>query len=613
MSYYRYTRLQQYINGQPTDTYTKGERVDNVDYSTYGTCMGSSANTRWVSIPQTVCYDGDLWSMEKEQISYNEGISWTDTGSTRRASVIEQSSSQCFMSEWRVVPGEYICMMYAKWPKEAEYLSYDGGQTWTATGNIRRGETVIELLSTDCGVIYQWIPTGEYMCVGYNKYVKEKQVYSTDNGTTWTDTDNRRPGGLVETDSAYCGYEEYIYQWVDVSGEYICQGYDKYVKQKEQRSSDMGVSWEDTGNTRAGSLIETLSTSCGVLRRWVSTSGYICVDYNKFTKEKEEYSLDNGVTWIDTGSTRAGSIIEGDAEDCGCVQPEGMLAKLTYTDTRVEYIPFKCGTKYYGSQGDNVDPGAVSLVLYDTVKYVDEGACTRWSTLKYVTIPEGVKILEAACFSRTGLIEVTIPSSVTSIGDFGNAGPFANCTSLETATVLSTALEENTSVGSRTTGVMYSGLYMFTGCTNLKNVTLAQGTPAIAENMFSNCSSLTSLTIPSSVTCIGRGAFTESGLTSLTLPESLQEIGGLTGEGAFQKCYGLNGYDVVLPSNLKKIGTDVFGSVRLSSITCLSEIPPTLSNTFDYNYPIYVPSQSVDIYKAADVWKNMSSRIFPKE
>lgn len=612
MSYYRYTRLQQYINGQPTDTYTKGERVDNVDYSTYGTCMGSSANTRWVSIPQTVCYNGDLWSMEKEQISYDNRISWVDTGNTRRASIIEQSSSQCFMSEWRVVPGEYICMMYAKWPKEAEYLSYDGGQTWTATGNIRRGETVIELLSTDCGVIYQWIPTGEYMCVGYNKYVKEKQVYSIDNGTTWTDTDNRRPGGLVETDSAYCGYEQYIYQWVDVSGEYICQGYDKYVKQKEQRSSDMGVSWEDTGNTRAGSLIETLSTSCGVLRRWVSTSGYICVDYNKFTKEKEEYSLDNGVTWIDTGSTRAGSIIEGDAEDCGCVQPEGMLAKVTYTDTRVEYIPFECGTKYYGNHGDH-DPSAVSLVLYDTVKYVDEHACTRWSSLKYVTIPEGVKILEAACFSRTGLIEVTIPASVTSIGDYGNAGPFANCTSLETATVLSTALEEQTAVGSSPTGTLYSGLYMFTGCTNLKNVTLAQGTPAIAENMFSYCSSLTSLTIPSSVTCIGRGAFTESGLTSLTLPESLQEIGGLTGEGAFQKCYGLNGYDVVLPSNLKKIGTDVFGSVSLSSITCLAEIPPTLSNTFDYNYPIYVPSQSVDIYKAADVWKNMSSRIFPIE
>ena len=178
MSYYRYTRLQQYINGQPTEVYKKGDRVDDVDYSTYDACMGGTADTRWVSIPQTVCYNGDLWSMEKEQISYDGGTSWSDTGNSRRASVIEQSSAQCFMNDWRVVPNEYICMMYAKWTKEAEYVSYDGGQTWTATGNIRRGETVIEQLSSDCGVIYQWIPTGEYICQGYNKYMKEKQVYS---------------------------------------------------------------------------------------------------------------------------------------------------------------------------------------------------------------------------------------------------------------------------------------------------------------------------------------------------------------------------------------------------------------------------------------------------
>lgn len=318
MSYYRYTRLQQYINGQPTDVYAKGERVDDVDYSTYEACMGSSADTRWVSIPQTVCYDGDLWSMEKEQISYDGGTSWSDTGNSRRASVIEESSAQCFMNDWRVVPGEYICMMHAKWTKEAEYVSYDGGQTWTATGNIRRGETVIEQLSADCGVIYQWIPTGEYICQGYNKYMKEKQVYSTDNGSTWTDTGNRRTGGLIEADSPYCGYEQYIYQWVDVAGEYVCQGTTKYKKQKEQRSSDNGQTWEDTGNTRQGEVVEVNSFDCGyVAYRWVSDTGYVCVGYDKYNKEKEQSSTD-GINWIDTGNTRAGStLIESLSTDCG--------------------------------------------------------------------------------------------------------------------------------------------------------------------------------------------------------------------------------------------------------------------------------------------------------
>ena len=396
MSYYRYTRLQQYINGQPTDTYTKGERADNVDYSTYGACMGSSAVTQWVSIPQTICYNGDLWSMEKEQISYDGGISWADTGNTRRASVIEQSSSQCVMSEWRVVPGEYICMMYAKWPKEAEYISNDGGQTWTATGTIRRGETVIELLSPDCGVIYQWIPTGEYICQGYNKYMKEKQVYSTDNGSTWTDTGNRRTGGLVEVDSPYCGYEQYIYQWVDVAGEYVCQGYDKYTKQKEQRSSDMGVSWEDTGNTRAGEYIESLSTDCGVLYQWVTIpNDTICVGYDLYSREKQQYSTDNSTTWVDTGNTRTGSVIEQDSYDCGY---DPSIVPLTLVSpTGISNLEFR-------HSGD-VSSFEISY------KYEDSDTWTRSTSDISINVPANKRVYFKGSFTTTGSIGTFYASS----------------------------------------------------------------------------------------------------------------------------------------------------------------------------------------------------------
>lgn len=489
MSYYRYTRLQQYINGQPTDTYTKGERVDNVDYSTYGTCMGSSANTRWVSIPQTVCYDGDLWSMEKEQISYDNRISWVDTGNTRRASVIEQSSSQCFMSEWRVVPGEYICMMYAKWPKEAEYLSYDGGQTWTATGNIRRGETVIELLSTDCGVIYQWIPTGEYMCVGYNKYVKEKQVYSIDNGTTWTDTDNRRPGGLVEADSPYCGYEQYIYQWVDVSGEYVCQGTTKYKKQKEQRSSDMGVSWEDTGNTRQGEVIEVNSFDCGyVAYRWVDDTGYECVGYDKYNKLKEQSST-NGIQWVDTGETKAGdTLLDSNSMDCGYVPK----AVIRYTNGDKFKVLDDNSTSLTQTEiiADGHTASDVELAwIYNKVQSLDE-TFLNCTSLDYVNMESPCQIglnafkgctslktinLEGCTFKTgtdnnfygSGLVSVSIPASITST----TYNSFAECTGLKFVDVDShfTSFAENT----------------FYNCTSLEVMRLNPTTPpTFGQNML---------------------------------------------------------------------------------------------------------------------------------
>ena len=71
---------------------------------------------------------------------------------------------------------------------------------------------------------------------------------------------------------------------------------------------------------------------------------------------------------------------------------------------------------------------------------------------------------------------------------------------------------------------------------------------------FSNCSGLTSLTIPSSVTSIGEYAFDGcSGLTSLTIPSSVTSIGW----GAFCGCSGLTSI-YVYTEKLPNMGSDVF-------------------------------------------------------
>ena len=49
---------------------------------------------------------------------------------------------------------------------------------------------------------------------------------------------------------------------------------------------------------------------------------------------------------------------------------------------------------------------------------------------------------------------------------------------------------------------------------------------SIGDNAFSNCSGLTSVTIPNCVTSIGEGAFKNCiGLTSITIPNSVTSIG----------------------------------------------------------------------------------------
>lgn len=80
---------------------------------------------------------------------------------------------------------------------------------------------------------------------------------------------------------------------------------------------------------------------------------------------------------------------------------------------------------------------------------------------------------------------------------------------------------------------------------------------------FDECSDLTSVTIPNSVTSIGNGAFYKcKGLTSVTIPNSVTSIG----TGAFNSCENL--VNVNIPNSLTKIESSVFYNCRsLKTVT----------------------------------------------
>jgi hypothetical protein len=75
----------------------------------------------------------------------------------------------------------------------------------------------------------------------------------------------------------------------------------------------------------------------------------------------------------------------------------------------------------------------------------------------------------------------------------------------------------------------------------------------IGKWAFSSCRSLTSITIPDSVTSIGDSAFSYCyGLTSITIPDSVTSIG----DSAFSYCYGLT--SVVIGDSVTSIGKYAF-------------------------------------------------------
>ena len=116
------------------------------------------------------------------------------------------------------------------------------------------------------------------------------------------------------------------------------------------------------------------------------------------------------------------------------------------------------------------------------------------------------------------------------------------------------------------------GAYAFKNCSDLTSLTLPSSVTRIGDYAFYNCSGLTSLTIPSSVTSIGMSAFEYcSSLTSLTLSSGVTSIG----MSAFENCSSLT--SLTLPSSVNEIGIYAFyGCSGLTSLTLPSSVTSSI-------------------------------------
>ena len=122
-------------------------------------------------------------------------------------------------------------------------------------------------------------------------------------------------------------------------------------------------------------------------------------------------------------------------------------------------------------------------------------------------------------------------------------------------------------------------------------VTIPTGVTSIGTDAFMwlgpGVSSLTSVTFesPSVVTSIASGAFYESGLTSITIPTSVTTIG----EGAFQGSISLTSVTFAYPSHMTTIDDTAFALTALASIT----IPESVSSIGDLVFARTVSLASV--------------------
>ena len=224
-------------------------------------------------------------------------------------------------------------------------------------------------------------------------------------------------------------------------------------------------------------------------------------------------------------------------------------------------------------------------VTYSVTK-IGDNAFSYCSGLTSVTIPNSVTTIGSSAFAGcTGLTSVTIPNSVTLIG----GGAFAG-----------TAWYDN-----QPDGLVYAGkvAYGYKGTMpENTSISLEEGTLSIAQYALAYCTGLTSVTIPSSVTSIGRGAFEGTtwfnnqpdGLVYAgkvaygykgTMPEntSISIVEGTLGvaQEAFAYCAGLT--SVTIPNSVTEIGWSAFsGCSGLTSVTIGNSVTSIGYYAFSY-------------------------------
>ena len=295
-----------------------------------------------------------------------------------------------------------------------------------------------------------------------------------------------------------------------------------------------------------------------------------------------------------TGENYSGFAIEILLSTALVVEP-AEVANMTLAPTATDsnkYAISNCST----ATGDVVIP---SFVKVGTTNYaiteIADGAFASNSEITSITIPNTVtRIGDYAfngCYELTG--ELVIPNSVTTIGE----GTFECCKGL-------TSVE----IGNSVTTI---GESAFKYCYGLRSVEIGNSVTTIGLCAFDGCYGLTSVVIPNSVTTIGDCAFDGCyGLISLTIGNGVTTIG----YRVFARCSELT--SVVIPNSMTTIRESAFeGCESLTSITINAETPPTLGSEVCFentnDCPIYVPAGSVNAYKTATEkgWSVYADRI----
>ena len=174
------------------------------------------------------------------------------------------------------------------------------------------------------------------------------------------------------------------------------------------------------------------------------------------------------------------------------------------------------------------------VIFSDTVNEIRRSTFINCSNLKHIEFGTGLKTIGENAFQHSGIESLVLPEGLESIGSYA----FSGCANLKSLTVPASVTQWGNNV--------------FTSCDALEELILEDGLTTLGYSAFNHLDNLKTVNIPGSLKTIPKMAFYFSDIETLNIAEGVEVIE----DESFAYCKQLK--EIHLPNTITEIMDDAF-------------------------------------------------------